>query len=206
MADPSDPESLKLIRWDPPSGDAEKAGALAKMVGALVIYYALVEHWIDGIVLCVHSRVPGANELRKRHPFNAKAEREFLQESFSTLPDLVRFKDEALDLLSKLDPLAEFRHDVVHGHIRHFNVEEEWMEFSRVIEGDGREPVRRTLTVTAESLYNRGAEIGALITPFREFTQRLLIAFDPTYPREESRGSLGWTLASVLPVVKKVGD
>ena len=162
--------------------NAETAGALVKMVGAVVVFYALIEHWMDGIVLCVHSRVPGAKDIRKRHPFNAKAEQEFLRECFEGIPDLARFKAEGIGLLDKLAPLAELRHDIVHGHIYRHDFKEEWMDFSRVIEGDNREPIRRTLRVTAVSLYNLSAEIRALIVPFREFTQRLLIAFDPAYP------------------------
>ena len=208
MADTPFPDYAKLLRWDPPdpASDAAMAGGLAKMIGALVIYYAMIEHWIDGMVFCIHSLAPGAKEIEKRHPFHAAKEKEFLAECLTTLPELSRFKDEGIALLGKLGPLSEYRNHIIHGHVRNFNFDEGWMEFSRVVPDDKKQPVRESLKTTAEGLYNKGIEMKVLIPEFREFMQRLLIAFDPTYAREQPTGSLGWTLTSLLPIVKKIGD
>jgi len=184
----------------------DMAGTLAKMVGAMVIYYAMLEHWIDGAVFCIFDRVEGAKAIRKQHPFNARDELDFLRESFTKLDQLAPFKDEALALLDKLDPLSDFRHDIVHGHIRRFDFSIGQLEFSRVVRGDQRQPVRRSLTITAENLFLKGREILALVEPFMGLTHRLVAKFDPEYKAEQPAGSLGWSLASVLPVIKKVSD
>jgi hypothetical protein len=45
-----------------PSEFTEMAGALAKIVGAIVMYYAFLEHWIDigkrAMRLCPHCPFP----------------------------------------------------------------------------------------------------------------------------------------------------
>ncbi len=182
------------------------ANKLTKTVGALVIYYAMLEHWIDGMVFCTFDHVEGAKLLRRQHPFNGKDEIDFLKESFDDLAALVSFRAEGLDLIAKIEPLADFRHDIVHGHVRKINYETAEMEFSRVVKGDDKKPLRRSLTIGAENLFLKGREILALIDPAMRLTHRLVAAFDPNYKREHASGSLGWTLASVLPIIKKIGD
>lgn len=185
---------------------ANKAGALTKMVGAIVIYYATVEHWLDGIVFVIHDHVPGAQVIEKRHPYNGQAEFDFLKACFQQLHDLAEFKAEGLALIDKVFPLSDFRHNVVHGWIRNIDWANEVFEFSRKFKGPGGVPVRRTLTCSAVDLFEKGREIKDLIEPLNAFTQRLLHRFDPTYNRKEAAGHLGWTLPGVFPVVKKVGD
>jgi hypothetical protein len=185
---------------------APMAGTLAKMVGAMVMHYALLEHWIDGMVFCLFDCVEGAKEIRKHHPFNARDELDFLRESFVGLELLLPYKSEAIALLDKIDPLADFRHNVVHGHLRQIEWESGVLEFSRVVKGNARKPVRRSLTTSAENLFLKGREILALVTPAMNLTHRLVAEFDPSYKREKFAGSLGWSLASVLPVIKKVGN
>ena len=48
---------------DAPSEITEMAGALAKMVGAIILYYALLEHWIDGMVATIYFRVDLKREI-----------------------------------------------------------------------------------------------------------------------------------------------
>jgi len=52
------------------------------------------------------------------------------------------------------------------------------LEFSRVVQGDDRQLVRR-FAVTEEDLVRQGEEIKALIGPFMNLTHRLAEEFDP---------------------------
>ncbi|HEY2872869.1 MAG TPA: hypothetical protein VGJ56_13180 [Reyranella sp.] len=137
---------------------APSTSTLAELVGAIVIYYAVIEHWLDGMVFCIHDRVPGAKKIEKRRPYNAAQEFEFLRKSFNTLPDLLPFKDQGLSLLDKLRPLSEFRHSVVHGHIRSYNFGEGWLEFSRVVKGPNYAPLRQTVRVDIEELFGAAGD------------------------------------------------
>lgn len=180
----SDPPWEDLKReWEDPSKET-MAGILAKLVGAVVIYHAMVEHWVDGIVFCVHDRVEGAKKIRKVHPYNARDEMQFLTECLIMLPPLEPFKDKGLALLTSWEESSEFRHNVAHGHIGKIDWDKGVIEFSRKFKGENHEPVRRSLTIRAEDLYKEGAKIKELILPFNDFTQDLLKAFDPTYLRK----------------------
>ncbi len=182
------------------------AGTLAKLVGAMVIYYAMLEHWIDGMVFCIHDCVDGARNVRKQHPYNAKDEIDFLRRSFETLPQLAQYKNEGLALLSQIEKAADLRHNIVHGHIRKMQWNSGTMEFSRKFKGDKGQPVRRTLTIQAEELFARGREVLALVQPTMDLTHRLIAKFDPAYKLEAAKGILGWSLSDVVPVVMKIND
>jgi hypothetical protein len=173
-----------------PSSGSDKAGALIKFVGAIVIYYALLEHWIDGMVATIYLRVDLAKEVRKHYPFNARDEVDFLRESFERLDALEPFKEDAVVFLDKLEPLAELRHNVVHGHIRPIDWETETFEFSRIVRGDGKKPFRRTMTILGSELYHQGEDIRALITPARQLTHRLVAAFGSEDELDKLAGSL----------------
>lgn len=183
---------------------AETASALPKTVGAIVIYYAMLEHWIDGIVFCLYDYVDGAKGLEKHHPYNAKAEIDFMRVAFERLPALAAYKEEALKLLDMIEPLADFRHNVVHGHVRRLNWASGTLEFSRKFKGPRGVPVRRTLSCNVHDLFEQGRKIKALIEPFMHLTHRLVREFDPSHPKQEVSGSLGWTLPTLLPAIKKI--
>jgi hypothetical protein len=160
-----------------PAEIAEKGGALTRMVGAIVIYYAILEHWIDGMVATLHFRVPDANRLRKQYPFNAKDEVSFLRESFEGVPALAKYKNQGLHFLDKLEPLSDFRHNIIHGNIREIDWAAETMEFSRIIRGDDKNPVRRTMTIVGSELFHQGEDIRALIPQARLLTHLLIAEF-----------------------------
>lgn len=129
-----------------------------------------------------------------------------MRTAFGQLPALVAYKDEALKLLDMIEPLADFRHNVVHGHVRKINWGSGTLEFSRKFKGPRGVPVRRTLTCDVHDLFEQGRKIKALIEPFMNLTHRLVKEFDPSYPKQEASGSLGWTLPALLPVIKKISD
>lgn len=164
------------------------ASMLAKLVGSTVIHFAILEHWIDGIVFCLYARVEGAKAIRARHPFNAKAETEFMTACFEGLPVLQPFKDDAINLLNKIAPASEFRHQIVHGHIRSMNWQEGWLEFTRVVKGDAHQPVRESLTIDLMELFQKNQEIQALVPLARDLTHRLIAAFDWEYKGEKPPG------------------
>jgi len=160
-----------------PAEIAEKSGALTKMVGAIVVYYAILEHWIDGMVATLHFRVPDANKLRKKYPINAKDEVSFLRECFEGVPALAKYKSQGLRFLDKLEPLSNFRHNIVHGHIREIDWAAETMEFSRITKGEDKKPVRRTMTIVGSELFHQGEDIRALIPQAQLITQLLIAEF-----------------------------
>jgi hypothetical protein len=165
------------------------AGALAKMVGAIVMYYALLEHWIDGMVATIYMRVDLKREIRKHYPFNAAAEQEYLRDSFEKLPALEPFRAEGLAFLDRLKPIAEFRHHIVHGGLKPPDWATETFEFSRVVPNAEKKPARQTMTVVGTELYHQGEDIRRLIEPARNLTHRLVKAFGINKDFEKLAGS-----------------
>jgi hypothetical protein len=168
--------------------EPEKVRFLTHIVGAVVVYYALIEHSLDGIVHCIHVRVPDAKKISKHYPYNAAAELKFLRESFEGLSSLSSFKDEAISLLDKIIPAADFRHDIVHGAISSFDFETGVFEFSRKIKGDSGAPSRKTLTITTPELVFHSRLLHALIDPASDLLKRLIETFDPDHAAQQTRG------------------
>jgi hypothetical protein len=172
-----------------PSETTAMAGALAKMVGAIVLYYALLEHWIDGMVATVYFRVDLQREIRKHYPFHAAAELQYLRDSFEKLAALKPFKAEGISFLDQLKPVAEFRHHIVHGGLKPPDWAAETFEFSRVVPSAEKKPARRTITVAGSELYHQGEDIRRLIAPARSLTHRLVEAFGTDYDFKKLAGS-----------------
>jgi hypothetical protein len=70
----------------------EVAGALATMIGVVVISGGMLDHWVDEMVSCVFDRVDGAKQICQQRPFNTKDEAEFLRQSFGKLAPLHPYK------------------------------------------------------------------------------------------------------------------
>jgi hypothetical protein len=157
--------------------ELEVAGGLATMMGVVLISSAMLDHWIDGMVSCVFNRVDGAKQICQQRPFNTKDEAEFLCQSFGKLAPLYPYRDEAIELLRKLEPVVQFRHNIVNGHLLNPDFKAGILEFSRVVQEDDRQPIRR-FAVTEEDLARQGDEIRALIGPFMNLTHRLAEEFD----------------------------
>jgi hypothetical protein len=167
----------------------EMAGALAKMVGAIILYYALLEHWIDGMVATIYMRVDLKREIRKHYPFNAAAESQYLRDSFEKLSVLKPFKADGIAFLDRLKPIAEFRHHIVHGGLKPPDWATETFEFSRVVPNAEKKPARQTITVVASELYHQGEDIRRLIEPARSLTHRLVEAFGTDHDFKKLAGS-----------------
>ena len=157
--------------------ELEVAGGLATMMGVVMISSAMLDHWVDGIVSCVFDRVDGAKQIRPQRPSTRKDEAEFLRHSFDKLAPLRPYRDEAIELLGKLKPVAQFRHIIANGRLRNPDFRVGVLEFSRAAQGDDR----KRFTVTEEDLARHGEEIKALIGPFMKLTHRLAEEFDPDY-------------------------
>jgi len=160
--------------------ELEVAGGLATMMGVVVITSAMLDHWVDGMVSCVFDRVDGAKQIRRQRPFNTKDEAEFLRQSFGELAPLRPYRDEAIELLDKLEPVVKFRRNIVNGRLRNPDFRVGVLEFSRAAPGDDRKPVRR-FAVTEEDLVRQGEKTKALIGPFMKLTHRLAEEFDPDH-------------------------
>jgi hypothetical protein len=52
------------------------ASFLPRAVGAMIMHYAILEHWFDGMVSTIRESVEGGMSIRRHHPFNAKDGRE----------------------------------------------------------------------------------------------------------------------------------
>ncbi len=165
------------------------ASILPKLVGAMVLHYAKLEHWLDGMVKTIYDTVSGAQLICKGYPFNAVAERKFLRECFEQLPQLQGFKEEAMKLLDDLELPSERRHDIVHGHLSEVNLETGDLEFTRVFPGVDKKPLRRTISVSAVDLLGLSRQINDLRTKAEDLTQRLIATFAPEYLSEKPPGS-----------------
>jgi hypothetical protein len=165
------------------------AALLRGAVGALVIQYAILEHWIDGMVACLFMRVDGARSIRQRYPFNAADEADFLARCFADLPALAGFKNEALDLLAKIRPLAELRHNVVHGRIWDMDLNSLEIQFSRVFKDGEGNPIRRTLTITGPELTKAGHQIHELNPAAMKLCHRLVDQFGTEDDKKKPPGS-----------------
>jgi hypothetical protein len=159
--------------------DKDSSRFVSMAVGALVLHFAMLEHWIDGMVATTFYHVDGARSIRTHYPIHAAAEIEFLRQCFQRLPALKRFKDRGPRFLDKLAPLAEMRHHVVHGHLRSIDYEKGLLEFSRVIQGKDNEPIRRTLTIHASELVAQSHDMHALIPIAMDLCHRLMAQFGP---------------------------
>ena len=73
--------------------EPEVGRKLIMNIGALIFYYAKLEHWIDGAVATIYLRIPEAKELSKHHPTNAADEICFLRRSLSTIEALADFRE-----------------------------------------------------------------------------------------------------------------
>jgi hypothetical protein len=162
----------------------EVAGALATMIGVVVISGAMLDHWVDEMVSCVFDRVDGAKQICQQRPFNTKDEAEFLRQSFSKLAPLHLYKVEAIGLLDKLEPVVQLRQNIAHGLIRNPDFNAGILEFRCVVQGDERQRVRR-FAVTADELSRQGDQIKALIRPFMNLSHRLVEEFDPDHKVEK---------------------
>lgn len=164
-----------------------KAGHLAMLVGAIVLYYAMIEHWIDGLVFCVRERADGAIGLRKQHPYTGKGELEHLRKCFEQLPTLSEFKADALALLAKIDKASEFRAHVVHGALDPVDWDTGEMRFTRTVKGENGQPHTRVLTIAAPELLAESKMIMGLIEPTKDLLYRLMAKLAPEYLREKPR-------------------
>lgn len=156
---------------------------LAKEVGRLVIAYAFLEHWLDGMVKIAFDHVEGGKALAKKHPVQARNEADFLRKCLTDLALLEAFRDEGISILDRAKDLAEFRADIVHGHLRKIN-DDDSMEFSRVTQDDQKAIVRKTLTVYIGQIASQTAKIHTLCGIAEKFTHRLIERFGTEEDRQ----------------------
>src|SRR3981081_4733618 len=133
----------------------EVAGALATMIGVVVISGAMLDHWVDEMVSCVFDRVDGAKQICQQRPFNTKDEAEFLRQSFGKLAPLHLYKVEAIGLLDTLDPMVQPPQNMSYGLMRYPDLKAGILEVRRVVQGDERQRVSR-FTVSADKLVRQG--------------------------------------------------
>jgi hypothetical protein len=160
-------------------------------IGGVVLYYASVEHSIDGLVMVLFQRVEGAAALNKnRHPTNAKEEIEFLRACLKELPPLSPFKQRMTFFLDEIGKIADLRHAIVHGHLKNATLETEDLVFARV-RADGRNPVYTEVTITIAEIMRASVKLNTLLGLSREILNGLVDAFKPEEDRGEPFGPLG---------------
>jgi len=90
--------------------------SLCAAIGFVVVNWALAEQSLDFTVETIYSKCAG-NTIEKQLPRSFKRKVKFLRKAFLTSVALQVYAEEGTKLLDRMVPLAQQRHDLVHGVI-----------------------------------------------------------------------------------------
>lgn len=88
--------------------------SLCTSIGFVVVNWALAEQSLDFMVETIYNKCAG-NTLEKQLPRAFQRKVEFLRKAFRTSVALQVYAEEGNKLLDRMVPLAQQRHDLVHG-------------------------------------------------------------------------------------------
>src|SRR6266478_669089 len=91
---------------------------LCQVIGFVVIYWSLVEQQLDNWVNVCFNNCDGSEFQNGRGvPRSLKPKLAFLNKCLKTLPALSDFRDDGVDLVSRVSSASARRHDLIHGAI-----------------------------------------------------------------------------------------
>ena len=132
-----------------PGSDIE---SLFKAIGFVVVQWGSAEQSLDLIVSAIFHRYVG-NSLLKRRPRMLAAKLDLLRKCFQQLPGLEQFRAEGEILLSRFATAGNKRHDLIHGAIADFSIENGGFTFIKIdINQDGHS-VRTVVLYESEFLH-----------------------------------------------------
>lgn len=88
--------------------------SLCTAIGFVVVNWALAEQSLDFTVDTIYNKCAG-NTFEKQLPRSFQRKVEFLRKAFRTSVALQVYAEEGNKLLDRMEPLAQQRHDLVHG-------------------------------------------------------------------------------------------
>jgi len=88
--------------------------ALCTSIGFVVVNWALAEQSLDFTVETIYSKCAG-NTFEKQIPRSSQRKVKFLRKAFRTSVALQVYAEAGYKLLDRMEPLAQQRHDWVHG-------------------------------------------------------------------------------------------
>ncbi len=88
--------------------------SLCTAIGFVVVNWALAEQSLDFTVETIYSKCAG-NTIEKQLPRSFQRKVKFLRKAFSTSVALHVYAKDGNKLLDRMEPLAQQRHDLVHG-------------------------------------------------------------------------------------------
>jgi hypothetical protein len=114
----SNPVSDDLQRAEPSDEDVLIFRDLCQCIGFVVVHWSITEQALDNWVnVCFNNC--GGKKFQKGSgvPRSLKPKVAFVRRCLKTLPVLADFRDEGIDLLSRISSASERRHDLIHGAI-----------------------------------------------------------------------------------------
>ena len=88
--------------------------SLCAAIGFVVVNWALAEQSLDFTVETIYNKCPG-NTIEKQLPHSFQRKVKFLRKAFRTSVALQVYAEDGNKLLDRMVPLAQQRHDFVHG-------------------------------------------------------------------------------------------
>jgi hypothetical protein len=107
---------------DTPAGptdeDIRYFADLCQCIGFVVVHWALTEQQLDNWVNVCFNNCGGSKFQKGRGvPRSLKPKLAFLNKCLKTVPALAEFREEGVDLLTRLSSASQTRHDLIHGAI-----------------------------------------------------------------------------------------
>jgi hypothetical protein len=146
-------------------------------VGAVVIYWSLLEQSIEFWVAMIYHRPGGNKNWKKGPPFLLAAKLSFLRAKFADLAELQPFATEALGLLGEIEKMATVRDVLVHGAASTYNPSTQQIKFTRLgIDKAEKKHQERIDYLSIPDILDAGGKILNVNSRTLNFTQRLIDA------------------------------
>ena len=164
---------------------------LFRSIGYLVVNWTFVESSLNAWITVIY-HMAGGKHVESVLPLELKRKRKFLRRCFGQIEALRPWKDEAITLLDRTNPIADVRHFVIHGTVSHYDkAADHSITFVRIDRKDaGTMHVTRELTITGADLLQRGTDALELTPKMIDLAHRLIDALVPKDNQQELLGSL----------------
>jgi hypothetical protein len=148
-------------------------------VGRLTVAWALLESPIDAMVHIIHQRV-GGHDIEREPPWGISKKLKFLRRCFRRIERLRPKTDEAIKLLLAIGPVADIRHDIIHGTVGPIpSKPQQQVRFSILTRGDAK-PKVRVLVTTTEAIHAQGESLIAMSNDAATIAEWLIKEFVPS--------------------------
>lgn len=98
----------------PFADDPPEAGDYYEALGRAMVLWGRFENHFSNCIMLIRT-TPEGRAIELEHPISWKKRAAFWRKAFNTLPDLAKWKDHALKLISDAMSVAQERHIITHG-------------------------------------------------------------------------------------------